>query len=145
MKINVSFSIIALALILGLGTFYLSVLETQKVPAWIFALGVPLNETLARLDLIHIKEQDIDRFHGLVEALNESDPFKPVKIPNRMGKKIINFLGGEDTAVKRAYVKDIVYCYSMEIEGNYYNVCIIFLEDRNRAMVSGAYWVGGVK
>lgn len=144
LKDKVSLSIVAFAIILGLCIFSLSVIESRKVPAWIFAYNVPYNETLTRLDLIELEEQDLFRFHGLVEALRESDPLSPVRIPNRKGKMIVDLLGGEDTDVARARVRNVVYCYSIELEGNYYNVCIIFLEESKRAILTGAYWVAGI-
>lgn len=145
MKNNASFSVVALAFILGLGVLYLSVLDSQKVPAWIFANKVPYNETLTRLGIIELEEQDISRFHGLIEAIRESDPIRPVGISNRKGKIIIDLLGGEDTDVARARVIDVVYCYSVKLDGEYYNICIVFIEERERAMLSGAFWVAGIQ
>ena len=144
LKDKVSLSVVAFTIILGLCIFSLSVIESRKVPAWIFAYNVPYNETLTRLDLIELEEQDISRFHGLVEALRRSDPLSPVRIPHRKGKMIVDLLGGEDTDVARARVRNVVYCYSIELEGNYYKVCIIFLEDSKRAILTGAYWVAGI-
>ena len=68
----------------------------------------------------------------------------PVEASGRVDKKIVDLLGGEETDVLRARVKDTVYCYSIEVNGEYYNVCIVFNEDRWRAMVTGTFWVAGM-
>ena len=68
----------------------------------------------------------------------------PVEASHRVGKKIVDLLGGEETDVLRARVKDTVYFYSIDVNGEYYNVCIVFNEDRRRAMVTGTFWVAGM-
>ena len=94
--------------------------------------------------MVHLEEREASRFKDFAQAIRESDPMHPVEAPHSVGKKIVDLLGGEETDVLRARVKDTVYCYSIEVNGEYYNVCIVFNEDPRRAMVTGTLWVAGM-
>jgi len=142
---NAGVSILALAFVLGVAVFCVSVSGPRAVPAWVFANRVPYNEALTRVDMIKLEPVDISGIRGLADALREAEPFHPVGVSGREGRAILDVLGGEETDVLRARIRDIVYAYSVELEGEYYNVCVVFKEDRDDAMVTGTYWVVAIK
>jgi len=145
MRDNAGVSILALAFVLGVAVFYVSVSGPRAVPAWVFANRVPYNEALTRVDMVKLEPEDISGFRGLIDALQAAEPFHPVGVSGREGKAVLDILGGEETDVLRARIRDIVYAYSVELDGECYNVCIVFKEDRDDAMVTGTYWVVAIK
>ncbi len=128
---------------LGLVVFYFSFSVQEEPPAWLFAYRVDYHETLSRIKIVDVSEGDLKALPNFRQAIEESNPLHPVPVRNSRGKSIVEFLGGEETDIPRARSVDRVYCYSIEISGSYYNVCIIFHEDLDRASVYGAYWVAG--
>jgi hypothetical protein len=142
MKKYIILLIAASGVVIGVGA-YIFLSRPEGTPAWIFASKVSFNEVLNREGMVHLEERDASKFKTFDQALREADPIHPVEAPGRVGRKIVDLLGGEETDIPRARVKDVVYCYSIEVNGEYYNVCIIFHEDRDDAMVTGTYWVAG--
>ena len=135
--------VLIMAFGLGLVVFYFGLSIQGGPPAWLFAYRVDYHETINRLGIVEISERDLKAFPNFRQAIEESNPLHPVSVRNRRGRRILEFLGGEETDVLRARVVDQVYCYSIEVSGSYYNICIIFQEDEGRASIYGAYWVAG--
>ncbi len=133
--------IVASGLVIGVGAYIFIFSGPEGHLAWIFASKVSFNEALTREDMVRLEEKDVSKFDSFDQALREADPLHPVEDPGRVGRRIVDLLGGEETDIPRARVKDTVYCYSIEVGGEYYNVCIVFHEDRQRAMVMGTFWV----
>ncbi len=144
MKRYIVLLIAASGFVIGIGAYVFIFSKPEGPPSWIFVSKVPFNEALTRVDMVHLKERDASKIDDFAQALQESDPMHPVEASGRVGKKIVALLGGEGTDIPRARVKDTVYCYSVEFNEEYYNVCIVFNEDRQRAMVTGTYWVAGM-
>jgi hypothetical protein len=128
MKKYIILLIAASGLVIGVGA-YIFLSRPEGTPAWIFASKVSFNEVLNREGMVHLEERDASKFKTFDQALREADPIHPVEAPGRVGRKIVDLLGGEETDIPRARVN--------------YNVCIIFHEDRDDAMVTGTYWVAG--
>lgn len=143
MKKYIILLIVVSGLVIGVGAYIFIFSRPEGPPAWIFASKVPYNEALNREGMVLLEEGDASKFKSFDQALREADPIHPVEAPGRVGRKIVDLLGGEETDIPRARVEDVVYCYSVEVNGEYYNVCIIFHEDRDSAMVTGTYWVAG--
>lgn len=137
--------IVVLGVLVGFGatSFYRS--ESQKVPTYIFAREVPLENVLVPYSIVELKVLDIGRFRGLSDALQEAVPEARAMLPkvtsNLVGRLLRDFLGGESTDLRRARVEDTVYVYSVESEGKYYNLVIVFHESRTRATQNGWYWL----
>ena len=136
-------SVLIVAFGLGLIVFYFSLSIQEGPPAWLFAYRVDYHETINRICIVEVSEGDLMAFPNFKHAIEESNPLHPVSVRNRRGKSIVEFLGGEETDLPRARSVDKVYCYSIEVSGSYYNICIIFQEDEGRASIYGAYWVAG--
>lgn len=136
-------SVLIMAFGLGLVVFYYSLSIQKGPPAWLFAYKVDYHETINRLGIVEISEGSLKAFPNFKQAIEESNPLHPVSVRNRRGRSIIEFLGGEETDVLRARSVDRVYCYSIEVSGSYYNICIIFHEDVEHISEYGAYWVAG--
>ena len=136
-------TVMIIAFGLGLFVFYFSLSVQEEPPAWLFAYNVGYNETINRINIVEVSEGDLRAFPNFRQAIEDSNPLHPVSVRNSRGKSIVEFLGGEETDILRARSVDRVYCYSIEVSGSYYNVCIIFHEDVDRASVYGAYWVAG--
>jgi hypothetical protein len=128
---------------LGLIVFYFSLSVQEEPPAWLFAYEVDYGETLSRIGIVGVSEEDLRAFPKFRQAIEESNPLHPISVRNSRGKSIVEFLGGEETDVPRARSEDRVYCYSIEVSGSYYNICIIFHEDIGLMSGYGAYWVAG--
>jgi hypothetical protein len=137
--------VVVFGILVGFGaiSFYMS--ESVKVPTYIFAREVPLERVLVPYSVVELKALDIARFRGLAEALQKAVPEAKAITPritsNLVGRMLVDFLGGESTDLRRARVVDIVYVYSVEAEGNYYNLVIVFQESRKRATQNGWYWL----
>lgn len=136
-------SVLIIAFGLGLVVFYFSLSVQEEPPAWLYAYKVDYHETLSRINIVEVSEGDLGAFPNFRQAIEESNPLHPVSVRNSRGKNIVEFLGGEETDIPRARSVDRVYCYSIEVSGSYYNVCIIFHEDIERMSGYGAYWVAG--
>jgi hypothetical protein len=137
--------VVVFGMLVGFGaiSFYLS--ESVKVPTYIFAREVPLENVLVPYSIVELKGIEIARFRGLSEALQEAVPearaMSPKVTSNLVGRLLRDFLGGESTDLRRARVEDTVYVYSVESEGKYYNLVIVFHESRTRATQNGWYWL----
>lgn len=136
-------SVLIVAFGLGLVVFYFGLSIQEGPPAWLFAYRVDYHETINRLGIVEISEGDLKAFPNFKQAIEESNPLHPVSVRNSRGRRIFEFLGGEETDLPRARSIDQVYCYSIEVSGSYYNICIVFLEDVSQASIYGAYWVAG--
>ncbi|MBL7168823.1 hypothetical protein ISS40_09115 [Candidatus Bathyarchaeota archaeon] len=136
-------SVLIMAFGLGLVVFYFGLSIQERPPAWLFSYRVDYHETINRLGIVEISEGDLKAFPNFKQAIEESNPLHPVSVSNSRGRRIFEFLGGEETDLLRARSIDQVYCYSIEVSGSYYNICIIFLEDVSQASIYGAYWVAG--
>jgi hypothetical protein len=136
-------SVLILAFGLGLVVFYYSLSVQEGPPAWLFANRVGYHETINRIGIVEIRERDLKTFPNFKQTIEESNPLHPVSVRYSRGRRILEFLGGEETDVPRARSVDRVYCYSIEVSGSYYNICIIFHEDIRRMSGYGAYWVAG--
>lgn len=95
---------------------------------------------------MELRAQDIARFRGLADALEraipDARPITPVVTSNFFGRLLVDNLGGEAIDLLRARVRDIVYVFSVESEGRYFNVCIVFEDSITRAKQNGWYWLG---
>lgn len=136
-------TVLIIAFGLGLVVFYFSLSVREEPSAWLYAYEVDYHETLSRIKIVDVSEDDLRAFPNFRQAIEESNPLHPVSVRNSRGKSIVDFLGGEETDIPRARSKDRVYCYSIEVSGSYYNVCIIFHEDIELMAGYGAYWVAG--
>lgn len=136
-------SILILAFGLGLVVFYFSLSIHEEPPTWLFAYKVDYDGTINRMSIVEVSEGDLKAYPNFKQAIEESNPLHPVSVPNSGGRRIFEFLGGEETDLLRARSPDRVYCYSIEVNGSYYNICIIFQEDLGQASIYGAYWVAG--
>jgi hypothetical protein len=137
--------VVVFGMLVGFGaiSFYLS--ESEKVPTYIFAREVPLERVLVPYSVVELKAPDVSRFRGLAQALRGAIPdaraVTPVVTSNLVGRLLLDFLGGESTDLRRARVEATVYVYSVESEGKYYNLVIVFHESRKRATQNGWYWL----
>ena len=143
MKSRFGTSVLIIAFGLGLVVFYIGLSVQKEPPAWLFVYNVDYHETLTRINIVEVSESDLRAFSNFRKAIEESNPLHPVSVRNSRGKKIVEFLGGENSDVPRARSVDRVYCYSVEVSGSFYNVCIIFHEDIELMSGYGAYWVAG--
>jgi len=88
------------------------------------------------LSIVELRAQDIARFRGLDDALEsaipDARPITPVVTSNFFWRLLVDNLGGEAADLLRARVRDSVYVYSVESEGRYFNVCIVFEDSIKR-------------
>ena len=146
MSRKLSLFILSSSFALGLGILYVSLTAPPEPTALIFSYEVEYRMTFDRLKIVEIDDKGLYRFPSLRAAIAESNPLHPVSVPNRIGWEIWDHLGGEATDVPRARSKGSIYCYSVEVEGRYYNICLTFIDDPEnleQAMIYGAYWVAG--
>ncbi len=137
--------VVVFGMLVGFGaiSFYLS--ESVKVPTYIFAREVPLENVLVPYSVVELKALDVARFKGLAQALEKAVPdaraVTPAVTSNLVGRLLRDFLGGESTDLRRARVEATVYVYSIGSKGKYYNLVIVFHESRTRATQNGWYWL----
>lgn len=136
-------SVLILAFGLGLVVFHFSLSIHEEPQAWLFSYRVDYNGTINRIGIVEVSENDLNAYPHFKLAIEESDPLHPVAVSNSGGRRIFEFLRGEETDLLRARSPERVYCYSIEVSGSYYNICIIFQEELSQASIYGAYWVAG--
>lgn len=77
--------------------FYSSLSVREEPPAWLFAYKVNYNETINRLGIAEVSEDDLKAFPDFKQAIEESNSLHPIPVRNEKGRRIIEFLRGEET------------------------------------------------
>jgi len=143
-KIAVIVAVIGVLVGFGASSFYRS--ESQKPPTYIFAREVTRDDVLVPKTIVELSALDLAIHRGLAEALERATPeakaITPVVTQIIVGKFMLSMLGGEATDLLRARVRNYVYVYSVESEGMYFNVCIVFNDSIRQAKQNGWYWLG---